>query len=177
VLTAALIDELIASGHVVAGSRKDLGSVGGGIAVRAGDPHPDVSTPAALAASLQAASGIYLPDPAIATAGRQFLQMTSGLGIAAAVAPKLRRFPNGYTAMTRMAEASSAGDIGYTQITEIKLVRGVELVAPLPRSLQIPTVYSLGIYTLAADSAAARAFAERLSGPGAQSMLAAAGFL
>ena len=33
ILTAAMIDELMASGHVVAGTRSDLGAVVGGIAV------------------------------------------------------------------------------------------------------------------------------------------------
>src|SRR5215218_3487745 len=43
ILTAALIDELIQQGLVVAGSRVDLGKVGTGVAVRAGTPLPDVS--------------------------------------------------------------------------------------------------------------------------------------
>jgi len=40
ILTAALIDELIALGHIVPGSRADLGRVGTGVAVRAGTPLP-----------------------------------------------------------------------------------------------------------------------------------------
>ena len=40
ILTGALIDELTSAGHVVAGSRADLGKVGTGVAVRAGTPLP-----------------------------------------------------------------------------------------------------------------------------------------
>lgn len=176
VLTQAMIDDLIVSGHVLPGSRMDLGPVCGGIAIPEGRPRPDVSTPEALAATLAAAEAIYIPDPAIATAGMQFMSMCGKLGVLAGVAPKLRAFPNGYTAMTEMANVGAEAVIGCTQITEIKLVRGVELVAPLPKPLQVPTVYSLGISTRASALELAREFAAKLAGPAAAARLAAAGF-
>jgi molybdate transport system substrate-binding protein len=176
ILTAAMIDELIANGHLVAGTRADLGAVVGAIAVRAGSAHPDVATPQALASALCAASAIYIPDPAIATAGAQFVAMCGKLGIEATVASKLRTFPNGFAAMTRLAADAEIGAIGCTQVTEIKWVHGVELIAPLPESLQVPTMYSLGIGARSADPAAARVLAQRLAGEEADSMLAAAGF-
>lgn len=176
ILTAALIDQLIASGHIVPGSRADLGAVVGAIAVAAGAPHPDVATPAALSAALQDAAAVYLPDPATATAGAQFLRMCEKLGIAPDVGPKLRPFPNGFAAMTRMAAERIPGAVGCTQLTEILWVQGVELVAPLPRALQVPTLYSCGIATRAADPAAAKAFVARIAGGSAAAMLAQAGF-
>jgi molybdate transport system substrate-binding protein len=175
-LTAAMIDELIASGHVVAGTRSDLGAVVGGIAVPAGARHPDVATEQDLSSALCEAAAVYLPDPAIATAGAQFVRMCEKLGIAAAVTPKLRTFPNGFAAMTRMAQERAPGAIGCTQITEIEWVQGVDLVAPLPRPLQVPTTYSLGMATRSADPATARAFAQRLTGTDAAALLSAAGF-
>jgi len=176
VLTQAMVDELVSSGHVVPGSRMDLGSVCGGIAIPAGRPRPDVSAPEALAASLVAASAIFIPDPAIATAGMQFMSMCAKLGVLDVVVPKLKTFPNGYTAMTEMARAHAEAVIGCTQITEIRFVRGVELVAALPKHLQVPTVYSLGISTRAGAPEQAREFAARLAGPVAASRLAASGF-
>jgi molybdate transport system substrate-binding protein len=175
-LTAAMIDELIANAHLVDGTRIDLGAVVGGIAVCAGVPHPEVARPEALASALCAASAIHIPDPAIATAGAQFVRMCEGLGIAAAVQPKLRTFPNGFAAMTQLAADADRCAIGCTQITEIKWVRGVELVGPLPQSLQVPTVYSLGIAARSADPNLALDFARELTGPAAGPMLAAAGF-
>jgi molybdate transport system substrate-binding protein len=175
-LTAALIDELMAEGYLAAGSRLDLGEVVGGIAVGAGAPHPDVRTPQALAAALSAASAIYIPDPATATAGAQFVRMTEGLGIAATTAARLRTFPNGFAAMTRLAADAAPAALGCTQVTEIKWVRGVELVAPLPRPLQIPTVYALGIAARCAQAELARAFTQTLAGPAAAPALAQAGF-
>src|SRR5262245_45781277 len=82
ILTAALIDELVASGHVVSGSRRDLGTVGTGVAVRAGTPAPDVSSEGALRGNLLAASRIVFPDPAIATAGKVVMRALETLGIA-----------------------------------------------------------------------------------------------
>jgi molybdate transport system substrate-binding protein len=176
ILTAAMIDELIGSGHVAAGTRSDLGAVVGAIAVPAGAMHPDVGTEPALSRVLRDAAAVYLPDPAIATAGAQFVRMCEKLGIAAAVTPKLRTSPNGFAAMTRMAQERVSGAIGCTQITEILWVQGVALVAPLPQSLQVPTTYSLGIAARSVDPAAARAFAERLTGTEAAARLSAAGF-
>jgi molybdate transport system substrate-binding protein len=171
-----MIDELIAFGHLAAGTRADLGAVVGGIAVCAGARHPDVASEQALASALRAASTIHIPDPAIATAGAQFLRMCEGLGIAQAVQPKLRSFPNGFAAMTQMAAERNPTALGCTQVTEIKWVRGVELVGPLPPSLQTPTVYSLGIAARSADARLASEFARALTGPAAEPMLAAAGF-
>ncbi len=176
ILTAAMVDELIESGHVVAGTRSDLGTVVGGIAVPAGASHPDVGTEQGLSRVLREAAAVYLPDPVIATAGAQFVRMCETLGIAAVVTPKLRAFPNGFAAMTRMAHERVPGAIGCTQITEILWVQGVELVAPLPQSLQVPTTYSLGIAARSVDPAAARAFAERLVGTDAAARLSIAGF-
>jgi molybdate transport system substrate-binding protein len=175
-LTAALIDELIAQGYLLPGSRADLGEVVGGIAVRAEAPHPDVGTPQALAAARTAASASNLPDPAIAPPGAPFMRLAEGLGIAAATAPKLRSFPNGFAAMTQLAADAADAALGCTQITEIKWVRGVELVAPLPRPLQIPTVYALGIAARSTQPELARAFARTLAGPDAAPALAQAGF-
>lgn len=176
VLTAAMIDELIASGHVVAGSRRDLGQVGGGIAVRQGEIMPGVLTSAKLADALQRASAIYIPDPAIATAGRQFIEMCDTLSIAGAVRAKLRLFPNGFAAMSAIAKSAARNEIGCTQITEIKLVEGVTLVGYLHKELQRSTMYSLGIASRSNARELANGFAERLTGAVAASMLFAAGF-
>ena len=176
ILTAAMIDELIQSGHVVAGTRSDLGTVVGGIAVPAGATHPDVATEQGLSRALREAAAVYLPDPTIATAGAQFVRMCEKLGIAAAVTPKLRTFLNGFAAMTRMAQERVPGAIGCTQMTEILWVQGVQLVAPQPQSLQAPTTYALGVAARSVDPATARAFAQRLTGKDAAALLSAAGF-
>ena len=48
------MDGMETEGTIVAGSRADLGRVSVGLAVKKDAPHPDISTPAKLAAALKA---------------------------------------------------------------------------------------------------------------------------
>jgi ABC-type molybdate transport system substrate-binding protein len=96
ILTGALIDELVASGHIASGSRADLGKVGTGVAVRAGTPVPDVSRAQSLRERLLAATRVVCPDPAMATAGKVVMQVLDQLGIIEQLKPKRRdrHYPN-----------------------------------------------------------------------------------
>jgi molybdate transport system substrate-binding protein len=176
ILTGALIDELIAAGQVVAGSRADLGKVGTGVAVRAGTPLPDVSSADALRASVLAATQVVCPDPATATAGKVVMQVLGRLGIEDRVKPRLRFFPNGYAAMKWLTESRGQGELGITQITEILANKGVTYAGPLPGELQTKTIYSAGLSARAAEPGAAREFIARLTSPEARSVLAKAGY-
>jgi molybdate transport system substrate-binding protein len=175
ILTAALIDELIQSGHVVAGSRADLGKVGTGVAVRAGAPKPDVSSAPALRATLLSAAVVTFPDPAVATAGKVVMQVCEKLGVADEVKRKMKLFPNGYAAMKWLAE-TRGNELGITQITEILANRGVTYVGPLPADLQSKSTYSAGLAAKAAQPAAGRELIARLTSPGAKGILKAAGY-
>jgi molybdate transport system substrate-binding protein len=176
ILTAALIDELAAAGHVVAGSRRDLGKVGTGVAVRAGTPLPDVSSPEALRGNLLAASKIACPDPAVATAGKVVMRMLELLGISEAIKGKMQFFPNGYAAMKWLAASGGSLEMGITQVTEILPNPGVALAGQLPDALQMKAVYSAGLGTRAANAEVARAFIARLVAPAARPVLTACGY-
>jgi molybdate transport system substrate-binding protein len=176
VLTRTLIEELARQGHVVEGSRADLGGVGLGVAVRRGDERPDIATIEGFRASLRDARAISFPDPQLATAGIHLMAVLERLGLRGELAERLRPFPNGNAAMTALARGEEPGQLGITMITEIKLVGGVELVAPLPPPIQSTTIYSAGVATRAAHPDRAHEFVARLAGPGARSMLVAAGF-
>ena len=176
ILSRKVVDELAAGGHVEPGSRVDLGAVRTGIAVRAGDPLPDISSAEALRACLLAAPGIYFPDPRRATAGIHFAGVLGKLGIADEVAARLRTFPNGTAAMQALAEATDAGSTGCTQITEIKRNPGVRLVGPLPAAFELATVYTAGVCTRAAAPDAARQFIALLAGDESRAMRIEAGF-
>jgi molybdate transport system substrate-binding protein len=176
VLTAALIDDLTAKGFVTAGSRRDLGRVGTGVAVRAGTPLPDVSGMDALRGNMLAAAKIVCPDPAVATAGKVVMNLVERLGIAAEVRGKMQFFPNGYAAMSWLAASGGAREMGITQITEILPNKGVTLAGPLPPALQAKTVYAAGLATRARQPDVAKAFLARLAAPEARPILAAAGY-
>jgi molybdate transport system substrate-binding protein len=176
VLTAALIDELIASGEVVAGSRMDLGRVGTGIAVRAGTPLPEVSNRTALRGNMLAASVVVCPDPAVATAGKIVMQMMERLGILNEIGGRMKFFPNGYAAMRWLAASAGVNELGITQVTEIFPNKGVTYAGPLPDEFQAKATYSVGLAARAPGADLARAFIERLTAPAARPLLATAGF-
>jgi len=176
ILSRKLIDELAAGGHVEPASRADLGAVRTGVAVRAGDPLPDVSSAEALRASLLAAPGVYFPDPQRATAGIHFAGVLGQLGIADALTHRLRTFPNGTAAMQALSETTDAGSIGCTQITEIKRNPGVRLVGPLPAAFELATVYTAAVCTRGAAPEAARQFIALLTADEARTLRREAGF-
>jgi molybdate transport system substrate-binding protein len=176
ILTSALIAELTRAGHVAAGSAADLGAIATGVAVRSGDPDPAIDGADALRAALRAADGIYFPDPKLATAGIHFAKVLERLGIAEEVAPRLRTFPNGQTAMAALAALEGGRPIGCTQITEILNTKGVALVGNLPPEFALATVYTLGICTRAQSSELARRFAALLTGEDSHELRRKLGF-
>ena len=176
VLTAAMIDELATSGHVERDTIAPLGRVATGVAVRAGEPLPDIADGAALARAMRGATGILFPDPARATAGIHFANVLKRLGVYAEVEARLITFPNGATAMRELAQSARPGLIGCTQITEIKYTPGVTLAGPLPGDYALSTVYSVGVCTGATQPEIAQLFAELLAGPASQGLREAGGF-
>ena len=175
-LTHAMIEELAASGLVTPGTRVDLGTVGTGVAVRTGVAVPDVSTAEALRAAVRASNKIICPDPAIATAGKVVMRCLEKLGVADEVRGRMQFFPNGYAAMSWLADSRGEGELGITQVTEIVPNKAVTYVGPLPDAFQMKTVYSIGLAQKAAEADLARDFIARFKGPAAQRLLEEAGF-
>ena len=176
ILTQALIAELAAGGQVLPDSCADLGRVRTGVALRQGDPLPDITSASALRAALLAAEGIFFPDPQSATAGIHFTRVLDSLGIRGAVEARLKTYPNGATAMRALAQAAGARLLGCTQVTEIKNTQGVVLAGMLPREFELATVYSVGVCAGAASPDAARRFAALLSGEPSHALRVKAGF-
>jgi molybdate transport system substrate-binding protein len=145
ILSRALIDELAKSGHVVASSVTDIAKVATAVAVRKGDPLPDIGTADRLRAALAEADAIHFPDPAQATAGIHFAQVIRKLGLWDQVAGRLRLAPNGATAMRALAASTTRRPIGCTQETEIRTMPGVVLAAPLPPGCDLVTVYAAAV--------------------------------
>jgi len=176
ILTQALIDQLTASGDVVAGSSHALGLVKTGVAVKTGEPQPKVDTPADLKATLLAAKGIYSADPAKATAGIHFMKVLQELGIDKELAPRLRVFPNGATAMGEMVKSTEVGLVGCAQVTEILYTNGVQLVDVLPKAFELATVYTAAVCTKVAQPQAAAALIKLLTSPEAAELRRSGGF-
>lgn len=176
ILTQPLIAQLIASGHVVAGSARSLGCVKTGVAVRSGTAHPSIKTRAELHAAMSAAQGIYFPDPDKATAGIHFMNVLKTLGLGETMRSKFRVFPNGATAMGEMAKSQENNLIGCTQVTEINYTASVDLVDVLPAEFELSTDYTLGLCTRAQNPAHAELLADLLTGAASEAVRRQGGF-
>lgn len=176
ILTKPLIAQLVASGHVVAGSERSLGLVRTGVAVRAGAPRPAIGNREQLAAAFRAASEIYYPDPEKATAGIHFMNVMKALGLDQELKAALRPFPNGATAMGQMAKSGAANAIGCTQETEINYTPGVDLVGSLPKEFELATDYTLGVCTGSKQPDVARKLAALVAGPASAEIRRQGGF-
>ena len=155
VLPPSRLDDLVRQGLVEAEGRQPLGTVRLGLAVAAGAPHPAIATEADVRSALLATPSIGLADPASgATTGIFFAKMLGDMGLAEALRPHVRLFPDGTAAM----EALARGEVGIAmgQISEIRPVSGADLVGPLPDALQLRTVYAAGVASHAARPEAAR---------------------
>jgi len=177
ILTRPLIESLTRSGLVVPGTARDLGTVKTGIAVKSGATHPAVGDADALRAAFRAANGIYFPDPQLATAGIHVMKVLTALGLAEELAERLRPYPNGNTAMKAMADCPDIQVIGSTQVTEILITPGVELVADLPQEFELATVYTAAVCARAHHPQAAQEFIGVLVADAQAALRAQRGFL
>jgi molybdate transport system substrate-binding protein len=153
ILTAEAIDDLIKRGKVVAGSRVDLARSGIGIAVRKGANKPDIGSPDALKQTLLAAKSVAHSKTGMS--GIYFPTVLARLGITDAMQSKIV-MPEPGTPVGDVV-AKGEAEIGVQQISELLPVAGVEVVGPLPATLQKITTFSAGIPSAAKEPDAAKA--------------------
>jgi molybdate transport system substrate-binding protein len=159
------VDQLAASGDVMGNGKTLLMISKVGIAVKAGAPKPDVSTPDKLKAALLAAKTVGYSQGA---SGQHFETVIQKLGIADAVKSKavvVQGRPVG------AAIASGEAEIGVQQVAELRPVRGVDQFGEMPGDLQKQIPYSAGIPAKAKDAATARALVSFLRSEAAQEVL------
>ena len=177
VLTAALIADLARENIVMTGSISDIGRVETAIAVRAGDPLVSVDDAASLGEVLLGADAIFVPDTKTSTAGIHVAKVLQQLGIAEAVADRLRVYPNGATAMRHLAETDAIKPVGCTQSTEIINTKGVKLSGSLPRGCDLSTIYTAAVATGATHPRQAQALIDLLTDSNWRELRTRAGFL
>ena len=169
ILTREGLDELIGEGAVVAASKVDLARSYVGLAVKAGQPHPDISTEAALRKTLLAARSVAYSK--IGASGIYFAELIQRLGLAAEINARAT-VTAGFTAERLI---TGEADLAVQQISELKQVAGVEIVGPIPHALQAPAVFSAGCMMATDKVAPAEQFLKFLRSPQAASILREAG--
>jgi len=138
VVTPAVITAI--NDFVLADSNVNLGQIGGGLAVRAGDPLPAINTVAAFTDTLTQADVWYYST---GTAGKAFEKIVMTLNLTDQLAGKQNVLAGGKDAMLALAaDTTHLHPIAVSQLSEIMSVPTVQYVGPYPGNLQTTTVYS-----------------------------------
>src|SRR5499433_1764486 len=159
ILTAEAIDDLIEHGKAVAGSRVDLARSGIGVAVRKGAKRPDIGSPEALKRALIAAKSVAHSKTGLS--GIYFPTVLARLGIADAMKGKIV-MPDPGTPVGEVV-AKGEAELGVQQISELLPVAGIEVVGPLPPTLQKITTFSAGLLSAAKEPETAEALVKFLA--------------
>jgi molybdate transport system substrate-binding protein len=139
ILTREGLDEVAREGRVVTETCVDLARSFVGIAVKAGAAHPDIATKAALRSTLLGARSVAYSR--LGASGILFAKLIEQLGIASDINARALIVPQGFTAEKLV---TGEADLAVQQISELKQVRGIEVVGAIPRELQTPAVFSAG---------------------------------
>lgn len=163
---------LQALGPLIRPGATPLAKVGIGVAVPKGAPHPDISTPEAIRAAVLAARAPAWIDPASGgSSGIYLAKLWEQWGIAAQLAPKAV-LANGGLVADKLT--SGAADLGFQQRSELEN-HGVDVLGPLPETIQLYTIYAGAIPAAAVQPEPAAALLAYLASPAAAPALAAAG--
>lgn len=159
-LASNAIDELIAGGQLLADGRVDIARSGVAIAVPSGaTPIAIDSEDAVRRAVAGAASVAYSTGPS----GTHLAKLFERWGIAASVEAKLVRPPPGVPVARLIAEGRVA--LGFQQASELINVPGVEVLGPLPPTIQMVTVFSAALAARSTRPETARGLLHLLASP------------
>jgi molybdate transport system substrate-binding protein len=127
-----LMTSLSLEGGIAPGTFTPLGRTRMGLAVRAGAPHPDISTVEKFAAALKSAKAVMRSNPASRTMVARIIDdMLKRPEFAGVNAPPSSRGEGG------QALARGEGDMAIQTICQILPYKEIELVGPLPPELEV----------------------------------------
>jgi molybdate transport system substrate-binding protein len=153
-------EPLLREGKLVAGSGVDFAHSLTGVAVRAGAPRPDISTPEKLRSVLLAANTVSFSGGA---SGMHVANVLDRLGISDAI--KAKRVAPQRDESVAAVVARGAAEIGIHQISQLLPVAGIDIAGPLPGDLQKVIVYGASVLPGSTQREAASAFVSFLRSP------------
>jgi molybdate transport system substrate-binding protein len=166
---------LAKQGKVDGASIRDLGSMGVGVAVKAGAPKPDIHDVEAFKKSMLAAKTIMYANPAKGgQSGIHVAKVFAQLGIDKQVAPYVQLRDRGPDGLKEVAKGDI--EIGLGQISEILANKGVVLVGPFPAEIQGAVTFSAAVHSGTKDKKSAEELINVLTTPAAKEIFKTRGF-
>lgn len=160
VLASDAIDKLMAGGFLLPSSRRDLVQSSVAIAVQAGAALPDVSSEAALQASVLAAPSIgYSTGPS----GTALLKLFERWGLGDTLKDRLVQARPGVPVGSLVAQGEVA--LGFQQLSELKDLPGITLLGGMPPGLEIVTTFTGAVRAGSAQVDAALAVLDFMNAP------------
>jgi molybdate transport system substrate-binding protein len=165
-MVGSALGDLAAKGIVEPESRVDIANSKIAMAVKAGQPKPDISSVDGLKKALLAAKSIAYSDSASGVYIER--EMYAKLGLQKELSPKSRMIVS-----ERVGNVVARGEaeIGFQQVAELLPVKGIEYVGPIPDAVQKVTVFSAGIPVGAKHHDAAKALIDYLHSAEARPIL------
>jgi molybdate transport system substrate-binding protein len=171
VLTPPMLADLAMNGKVAADSVADVAKTGMGLAARKDAARADIGSEQALKRVLLAAKFVAYSKEG--QSGMAAARVIERLGITEAMRSHIvvETRPGG--SVTAVLEGKA--DLGFGLLSEIIPTPEAQLLGPLPGDLQSFIVFTAGVSSHAADSAAARSFVDFLRSSEARPVFAAKG--
>jgi molybdate transport system substrate-binding protein len=158
VLAADAMQTLEAEGHLLPSSPTGFARSGIAMAVAAGSPHPRLNDEDDVKRAILAARAVaYSTGPS----GAHLVKLMERWGVKQIVAARLVLAPPGVPVGALIARGDA--EIGFQQLSELLHEPGVEVAGPLPREIQLMTMFSLGIATRSVDVSVSRDFCHYLT--------------
>jgi molybdate transport system substrate-binding protein len=162
IITRPTIDQLIKDGKVAKGGGKNLAKSGVGVAIQAGLPKPDISTPEAFKQAILKAKSITFTGTG--ASGIHFMSVAKKLGVADQVKAKAK-IPAGGAVGPLVAKGEA--EMAVQQIPELMAVKEIQFVGPLPKELQKYTLFTAAVMKDAKQPKAAKALLDYILKKGA----------
>ncbi len=167
--------KLATQGKVDGASIRDLGSMGVGVAVKAGAAKPDIHDVESFKKSMLAAKSIMYANPAKGgQSGIHIAKVFAQIGLDKQIASKVQLRDRGPDGLKEVAKGEI--EIGLGQISEILANKDVVLVGPLPAPIQGAVTFSGAVHAGSTNKKAAEELLQLLVTPAAKEKFKALGF-